>query len=147
MSATGDASETGATLLEAMVVLAISGLIAGLAFPNIARGMQAQALRHEARTLVADLALARSDAIRRGQPVTFAVAADGRAYGWTGAERRSLTPDVRLSMSVQALSFDPDGRTPGPAALSLRGPAGERTLSLDPATGRAVEGLRQEAGG
>jgi len=147
MSATGDASERGATLLEAMVVLAIAGLIAGLAFPNIARGIQAQSMRHAARTLVADLALARSDSIRRGQPVTFAVAADGRAYGWTGAERRALPPDVRLSMSVQALSFDSDGRTPVAAALSLRGPAGERLLSLDPRTGRAVEGLRQEARG
>ena len=146
MLATGDAGEAGATLLEAMVVLAIVGLISGLAFPNIARGIQAQSLRHEFRTLSSDLMLARGDAIRKGQPVTFAVSADGRAYGWTGAERRLLGPDTRLAMSQAAITFDTDGAAGSEVILSLRGPPGERRMALDPATGRTREGPVPEAG-
>jgi prepilin-type N-terminal cleavage/methylation domain-containing protein len=147
MSATGDAGDRGATLLEAMVVLAIVGLISGLAFPNLARGLQARSLQHAARTLAGDLVLARGDAIRRGQPVTFAVSADGAAYGWTGAERRTLGPETRLAMSQPLITFDTDGVTGSAVTLTLRGPPGECRLTLDPATGRTRESVGPETRG
>jgi general secretion pathway protein H len=139
MSATGEASDRGSTLLEAMVVLAIAGLIAGMAFPNLARGLQAGALRHATRALAGDLATARHDAIRSGSPITFAVAGDGRGYGWTGSGRRQAPPDMVLAMSPNAVTFDPEGRALAAANLTVGSAHGERRLFIDPTSGRARE--------
>ena len=60
--------ERGFTLIEALVVLAIVGLVAGLAYPAIERSRDALALRHARGQLAAAVSAVRAGAMRRPNP-------------------------------------------------------------------------------
>ncbi|MGZ8362373.1 MAG: pilus assembly FimT family protein [Caulobacteraceae bacterium] len=138
MSATGR-RDAGATLLEALVVLAITAMISAVAFPNLTRGLDRMALRQAERALTADIAEARARAIRGGSPVLFNVAADGRSYGWSGSARRSTPSSVSVSLEPSVLSFSQDGgATPG--QIRLTSVAGAASLTIDPVTGSVLAG-------
>jgi general secretion pathway protein H len=138
MSATGEvrAGDAGFTLLEALVTLAIFGLISGLVFPDVAQGVVGAAFEQAASGLRADLVMARAQALRTGEPVEVVVDADGRGYGWTPGPQRGLIAGVGLSPAGAHVRFYPDGSSSG-GVLSLKG--GQRTaqLAVDPVLGQA----------
>lgn len=85
MSATGRNDERGFTLVEALVVLAILGMIAAIGFPAIERAIGAQQRRLAAMEAEAALHAARAQAIRTARPVRTAHGlifyADGSSSG------------------------------------------------------------------
>ena len=137
MSSAGSRTEAGTTLFEALVVMTIAVLVSAIAFPNIAAGLDRGALRLQTRTLSADLARARADAIRSGRPVVFSVTADGRTYAWTGSAPRRVSANVAVRAPGRSPVFFPDGAA-APAELRLETARAARTLSIDAVTG-AVE--------
>jgi type IV fimbrial biogenesis protein FimT len=60
----------GFTLLEALVVLSIVGVLLGLAVPSLTKLFAKHQLQAQAQGLLDSLLLARSEALRRQQPVT-----------------------------------------------------------------------------
>jgi type IV fimbrial biogenesis protein FimT len=68
--------QSGFTLLEALVVLAVLGVLLGMAIPTFANLQAKQQLQAQAEGLLGSLQLARSEAIRRQQPVTLCPRAD-----------------------------------------------------------------------
>ncbi len=66
--------QRGFTLMELMVVLAIAGLILGLAVPNMRDFMRNNRLAGGANELLAALSVARSEAIKRQLPLPGGVA-------------------------------------------------------------------------
>lgn len=76
----------GVTLVELLMVLAIGGIVLASAFPSL-RDLILNTHRADAvNTLVADLHLVRSEAIKRDAPVTICKSPDGRTCvtsdGW-----------------------------------------------------------------
>ena len=70
--------QTGVTLAELLVVLAIVAILVGLAAPGFGRILMQHRLRSAEEDLRAALHVARSEAIRRGGRVTLRRASDGR---------------------------------------------------------------------
>ncbi|TFZ01592.1 GspH/FimT family pseudopilin [Ramlibacter rhizophilus] len=82
-SALGRRCNSGFTLLEMMVAVALLALVASLAAPGMQRLIAAQRLRSVGYDLVADLTLARSEAIKRAAQVSIVPTSGSWANGWT----------------------------------------------------------------
>ena len=143
-------TQSGLTLIELLVTLAISAVLVSLSVPSFRTLIQRNRIASEVNFFVGDLQFARSEAIKRGLPVTLCVSNDGSTcadantwhQGWVvfsdvdgsgtldGADevlrvqKGWTTGDTLVaSPSLVAVSFSRDG-----FALGL--PAGSVTLPL-----------------
>lgn len=78
----------GFTLVELMVVLAVLGIVLGIAIPNFQRVVVSNRMAAQANDLITALSLARSEAVKRAAQVTVCASSDratctgGWAQGW-----------------------------------------------------------------
>jgi general secretion pathway protein H len=101
-------AEAGFTLIEALVVLAVLGLAAGISFPTVGAALRYQAFMDGATRFEASLRSARMQALRRGIIVRFEVSSDQRGFGI--GEARDLLPDrLRAIPRAGGITFYPDG--------------------------------------
>ena len=75
----------GFSLIELLVVIAIAAILASLAVPSFQGLIASSNLTSATNDLVATLARAKSDAIRRGKRVTVCMSTDGATCTTTGA--------------------------------------------------------------
>lgn len=76
----------GFTLIELLVTITIAAILAAIAVPNLSDFIKNNRLTTTANDLLADLALARSEAAKRGQPVSVCPSSNGSACSagnWT----------------------------------------------------------------
>lgn len=138
MSAIG--SDSGMTLLEALVVVGITAMVGALEYPNLERALDVLSLRETASTLTANLRVVRADALRTGQDVTFALAPDGRGYGWSEGQARKIPSTVALSVEPGGtIRFFADGSSSG-GAIKLMAAGRAIPISVDSATGTVSVG-------
>lgn len=106
-------SASGFTLLEMLVVLAITGLIAGLLYPQLETARFAVRQRLAREQVSAAVEAARSAARRSGAPVSLS--ADTGALVIAGTRRIAITStgSQPLALQPQAILFYPDGSTTG----------------------------------
>jgi len=76
-SSTGRSKDRGYTLVEAMVVVALLGILGAVATPSFVSLMQRNRAAGEINGLVGDLQFARSEAIKRGLPVSLCTSSNG----------------------------------------------------------------------
>lgn len=69
--------ECGFTLVELMVTLAVLAILLVVAVPNLTVFIQNSRLASQTSGLVGDLNFARSEAVKRGSPVSLCASADG----------------------------------------------------------------------
>jgi type IV fimbrial biogenesis protein FimT len=99
--------QLGASLVEAMIVLAISGLLLGSLLPGWADARDRRSLEAASSQLATDLRLTRSLAVAQGSPVRLSVAATQACYvvhtGPTRACSCNATGAATCSGNAQAL--------------------------------------------
>jgi type IV fimbrial biogenesis protein FimT len=108
----------GFTLIEALVVLSIAGILLAIGVPNLSFLIASMNARSASFDLVADLATARSEAIKRNQPVTVEpVVAGNWSQGWrivagatTLREHVALPSALSVTDAPASLQFRPNGR-------------------------------------
>lgn len=138
----------GFTLMELLVVLAIAAGVAGLALPNLQRGMAAMELRGAAHELVSALRYTRNRAVTYGQPARFTLDVEGRYYQVEGKPGRQplpkglqLTLDTavteRVSVSTGHIQFFPDGSSTG-GRVTLASSGLRRWIDINWLTGVVV---------
>lgn len=125
----------GFTLIELTVALAIAALLLVAVMPNGAHRYGAVELRGSARDVAAALRLTRSRAITANREAEFALDLANAVYRPAGAAAPVALPrgvsivlfsaeDERLSGTVGAIRFFPDGSSSGGDVVLSRG--GER---------------------
>lgn len=127
MPAVDPGKETGFTLIELMVTVALIAMVALVAVPAFGNLMQSQRAATHANLLLSAVSLARSEAIRLNAPVRVSALAD--ASGWcvhTAAvcdnTTRMQEHQLPLSVTVNNWSdmiFDGQGRRVAPPAGNL----------------------------
>jgi type IV fimbrial biogenesis protein FimT len=113
----------GFTLVEGLIVMTVLGLLLAAALPSFAEFGRNQRLRAAAYDLVADLLLARSEAIKRASPVSvvpvagwnggWTVRVDGGLHAGTVVQRRDGPGEGIDVARLGAIAFDRDGRLLG----------------------------------
>jgi len=111
--------DRGFTLLEMLVVLAITGLVTGLLYPQVQTAAFAVRQRVAREQLAAGAEAAQAMAQRSGMPAALGMADGGRALvvsaPGVAARRFALDPAgrIRLVLRPQIIVFYPDGSTTG----------------------------------
>jgi general secretion pathway protein H len=134
-----EAGSHGFTLLEALVALAITALIAAIVVPNMVQALDILTLQETTRILQADLRVARETAIRTGQKVDLEATNHGREYDWIGGSR-FLPPSITLTMSNPLVVY-PDGSVQT-ASIVMSSGRRQYPISVDPVTGAVAVGAR-----
>jgi type IV fimbrial biogenesis protein FimT len=121
--------QRGFTLMEALVVLVIVGILAVVAFPSMTTFFTKQSIRATAYDLFADLIYARSEAINRGTTVSI-VGASGTNWkqGWTIRENAGGTTlrsqpardsAIVFTSSQDTVTFDRSGRADAAVTFTI----------------------------
>ncbi len=71
--------QTGFTILELMVVLAIAGIVSSIAYPNLRDSLRKSRIQSETAHLLGDLMFARSEAVKLNRNVAVCKSTDGAA--------------------------------------------------------------------
>ena len=129
------AGSKGFTLLETLVVVAITALIASIVAANMERTLGVLQLQQNVRLLQADLRVARATALRTGKKVDLEATNHGREYDWIGGSR-FLPGGITLAMSRPFVVY-PDGSVDAPPIVMSLGRR-QHTLTVDPVTGGVV---------
>ena len=123
--------QTGLTLIELVVTLAVISVLLVMGIPQFKSTTANSRLTTTINTLTGDLSFARTEAIKRGDPVTVTAPTADWSDGWTtavnvsgGADLRfspELTADVALNTStgVTSIQFNADGRSTAAVTFKL----------------------------
>lgn len=145
-------TERGYSLTELMIVLAITGILGGLASVSFHAQLPHHRLNGAARDLVSDLRWARQLALAERQPVSVILDLDQERYrierrsepgipvGWVrdlGCRRDgSERIDLVSSSGGRTLTFHPQGTTNAWTTITLSNGSGEQRKITVIATGR-----------
>ncbi|HEV3331684.1 MAG TPA: prepilin-type N-terminal cleavage/methylation domain-containing protein [Bryobacteraceae bacterium] len=141
--------ETGVTLMEMLVVLAIIGLLAGISFPAVSAGIDSVRLRSATDSLAGFLNGAVTRAERRQQPVEVLISTKDNALRLYSTEPgflrelkmpdgvtiEAVLPQEPEEIGPRRLILMPGGAVPGIGVELANRHGSRRIVRLDPMTG------------
>lgn len=141
----GTAAESGFTLVEVLVVLAVIGLALGVVAMRGPQRSPALDLRAAAGTVAETLRLARSRAVAGNRTVGVAFDVGGPALQMDGAPPHILPPGIAMAVTatlgntagdrLAAIRFAPDGSSSG-GRVVLQGGGRRTQVGVEWLTGR-----------
>lgn len=135
----------GFTLIELILVLAVMGLMMGMAVPVYSKLKAGADYRSSVRQVMAGLLKARQRAVETGRTAVFACDLSGRRCGVEGKLDVSLpegvaikatVADIELKEDVAGIRFYPDGGATGGFYELIRNSGGGVRLRVDWLFGR-----------
>jgi general secretion pathway protein H len=139
-------AESGFTLIELVVVLALAALLLAFVAPRMMGSHGSASLEGAARQMAAALRDTRSEAIRRNRSQAFAIDAEAPSYRSAVSSRPVMLPqatslvlytttDEQVDEASGAIRFFPDGSSTGGGIRLRRGGAAVE-IRVDWLTGR-----------
>ncbi len=120
-------AEHGFTLIEVLVVVAVSALVAGIGFPRVEQSLSLWRMQSSIVAVQATLEDARAGALRTGAASRISFDGDGGEIIASGSRPTRLQPSVRLGAHSGPITFYGDGSSSGGRIL-LNGPSGRRAI-------------------
>lgn len=149
----GGRSESGFTLVELLVVLAIIGLLLALVPTALQRYKESADYRDAVRTIASGLATARHEAVSGGRAVAFSIDLAERRFGVEGRaphrladglQVRATVAETDLARNVAKVRFFPGGNATGGTVDIVRPSGTGARVRIDWLDGRvAIESLMQ----
>lgn len=133
--------QSGFTLIELMLTLAVLGILTTLAVPSFSSYIANQRVKAAAYDLLATLNYARSEAIKRNDTVTVTSNASGWSEGWAisagGVDIQTYDPESTVAITegntLTAITYGGNGRitTAGsnPPVFHICDPDGRATVT------------------
>jgi type IV fimbrial biogenesis protein FimT len=127
-------TQTGFTLMELLMTIAIAAIVATIAIPSFQYVTNSNRIAGEVNGLLGDLQFARAEAIKEGQPVTVCMSKLGKTCdttgaawqsGWiaysnpTGTGTNTTTPAAGSILRIQNTFTSTDTFTAAPAFSSI----------------------------
>lgn len=142
----GGHPKNGFTLVEALVVLAVVGLAAGIAFPQLDRAIGAVRARQARSDVSSALLTTRALALRTGTVADLTIEQDGTGYSISGGEPHVLAGNASIEGKPGQIRFFPDGTSLG-GSLTLTTGVGRTTYLIGRDLGDLSETAETQAGG
>lgn len=126
-------AESGFTLPELLIVMAVAGILAAIAVPSFQSLTQSQQVKNASFELFSSLSLARSEAIKRNANVTVTPAsATNWGQGWTIA---SAAGTIKSQAALKGVSITAAG-TPASVVYARTGrTTAAASFQIDASTG------------
>lgn len=136
-------AESGFTLPELLIVLAVAGILAAIAVPSFQSLTQSQQVKNASFELFSSLSLARSEAIKRNGNVTLTgVAYPNNEFGWVitsaGGEvirTQGALKGIVLTTAATGVTYTRTGRATGSPTFqidtSVTATANARCIRID----------------
>lgn len=130
---------SGFTLIEMMITVAILVILLGIAVPSFQDFIQRNRISTQTNDLVADLALARSESIKRGVKVSVCISSNGTACtAGTWADGRIVFTDAGTAATVDGTDAILRVTSAVPGGISLSSTGGAASNVQYTATGGVV---------
>lgn len=126
------------TLVEIMIAVAILAILSTMAAPAFQGMIASSQIRSATNDILATLAHARSEAIRRSATVTVSANGGDWSTGWTSvtggttlSTGRAMPDSVVIDNAITSISFTPNGQTTDTGTLSIASTQTEVTSIRD----------------
>ena len=131
-------SQSGFTLAEAMIAIAVIGILSAIAIPAIMNWLPNMRLQSTARNLLADMQNAKSQAIKTNTNVTLTftppAACPGGSYTFTDGNGNIVAAVTMAQIDNNLCLTNPPAPAPAPAAIAFTAGEGFSSRGL-PITG------------